>query len=76
MNKWIALSFAVLLSGCHYTPPVYSVFGSDGKAYTAPSLCAALTLCLNSNSTPCYEPVEVEQTQTAVVTDECKPVTK
>ena len=52
MKKLLLLAGVVFLAGC--APYKVNVYGKTGQAFTAPSLCAALVQCLNSNETACY----------------------
>ena len=47
-----------------------------GAAFTAPSLCAALVQCLNSNETSCFYDKSLIQTATGTEETGCKEVKK
>ena len=53
MKRLWMLSGIIFMAGCG-GPYKVSVYGKSGTAFTAPSLCAALVQCLNSNETACY----------------------
>jgi hypothetical protein len=50
--SWLAP--LLLLSGCAYTPPKVTVYGTTGKQYIAPDLCAAIVQCKNAAESACY----------------------
>jgi len=73
--KKLLLAGSLLLTGCgHYQ---VSVYGHSGAAFTAPSLCAAMVQCLNSNETSCFYDRNLMQTATGQTEmEECKKVKK
>jgi hypothetical protein len=78
MSK-LALAIAcIAIAGCAYHPAPQNVYGGSGKAYTAPSLCAALVQCQNASETACYYDVTKVTDATGKVSDEasCKEVKK
>jgi hypothetical protein len=78
MKKLSVLLLAVFgLSSCSSRPVVVTVFGGSGSPFAAPSLCAALTQCLNSKESVCYYEREAYSTaQGLQYSTECKGVTK
>ena len=75
MMKKILLGCSLLLAGCG-GPYKVSVYGKTGAAFTAPSLCAALVQCLNSNETSCFYDKSLIQTATGTEETGCKEVKK
>lgn len=72
--KIIASCIILLMCGCGGVLTT-SVYGKSGKAFTAPSLCAALVQCLNSNETSCFYDRNMMQTATGQTEiEECKEV--
>ena len=62
MKAILALAVALMLSGCGYHPLPVTVYATNGAAYTAPDLCAALTKCLTTSGQPeCYYNSTVEE---------------
>lgn len=51
--KILAIFSLLVLTGCAYHPIPQNVYGKSGTAYTAPTICAALTKCMLSESS-CY----------------------
>lgn len=76
MRTVFMMSFLALLTACG-GPYHVSVYGRSGAAFTAPSLCAALVECLNSNEKSCFYDRNLMQTATgATEVEECKEVKK
>ena len=72
LSVWLALPLAI--AGCG--PYKVSVFAKNGTAYTAPSLCQALLVCLQTEPV-CYYDRNLMQTATgATEVEECKEVKK
>jgi hypothetical protein len=77
------LAIAVVLSatgcGAYHTPPV-SVYGKSGQAYTAPSICAALTQCMKAEPSCFYDTTTIVTSSasggTLLETTACKEVKK
>ena len=58
-------------------PYKVSVYGKSGAAFTAPSLCAALVQCLNSNETSCFYDRTMMQTASGSTEETgCKEIKK
>lgn len=53
MRKTIAICSLLLLAGCAYHPLPVSAYGKSGTQYQAPTLCAALVKCLQTEAA-CY----------------------
>jgi len=51
--RYALLALVVIVSGCG-GPYMTHVYGKSGAVFTAPSLCAALIQCMNSNETSCF----------------------
>lgn len=74
--KYIAFTALLSLAGCGGQFMTH-VYGRSGATFTAPSVCAALVQCMNSNETSCY--YDRTYLTTATGTEEtggCKEVTK
>jgi starvation-inducible outer membrane lipoprotein len=50
--KFAAIALLLLLTGCAYNPKVI-VYGTTGKQYIAPDLCAAEVQCKMAAETEC-----------------------
>lgn len=73
-----AIGVAVLLlplAGCAYNPRV-TVYGSTGKPYIAPDLCAAVIQCKTANETSCYYNSTVQMTTNGVTEESVCKVAK
>ncbi len=76
MKKILLSGVLVGLSGCG-GPYVTHVYGRTGADFTAPSVCAALVKCMNSNETACYYDKTLLTTATGTEeTGGCKEVKK
>lgn len=77
MRKTIILgTLAVLgLLGCAYHPLPVSAYGKTGTQYQAPTLCAALVKCLQTE-TACYTDTETYTTANGTTQSGCKETTK
>jgi hypothetical protein len=77
MRRKLLLGCVLLVTGCG-GPYRVSVYGKSGAAFTAPSLCAALVQCLNSNETSCFYDRTIMTTPSGTTTDEsgCKEIKK
>jgi hypothetical protein len=53
MMRLFWISPLLLLCGCAYMPPKVTVYGSTGKQYIAPDLCAAIVQCKLANESQC-----------------------
>lgn len=62
MKIFAFLSTLFALTGCAYHPLPVTVYSTNGTAYTAPDLCAALTKCLTTSGQPeCYYNSTIEE---------------
>ena len=75
MKRKLLLICLVFAAGCG-APYKVSVYGRSGAAFTAPSLCAALVQCLNSNETSCFYDKSLIQTATSTEETGCKEIKK
>lgn len=74
-KKWL-IGLLLLPVGCG-GPYKVSVYGKSGTAFTAPSLCAALVQCLNSNETSCFYDKTMMQTASGSTEETgCKEIKK
>jgi len=74
--KYATLFLMLAFCGCG-GPYMTHVYGRSGAVFTAPSLCAALVQCMNSNETSCF--YDKTLVTTATGTEEaggCKEVKK
>ena len=53
MKRILLFGLFVPLSGCGGAYMAH-VYGRSGATFTAPSVCAALVQCMNSNETSCF----------------------
>lgn len=75
MRKYIAICSLLLLAGCAYHPLPVSAYGRTGTQYQAPTLCAALVKCLQTE-TACYTDSTTLTTATGTEQTGCKETTK
>jgi hypothetical protein len=76
MKRILIPGLGLALTGCGGSY-VAHVYGRSGTTFTAPSLCAALVQCLNSNEASCF--YDKTFVTTATGTEEaggCKEVKK
>lgn len=77
--KRLILLFALCLPvvGCAYHAAPVTVYGRSGAQFTAPSLCAALTKCLNSTEPECYyDATTLTTSDQQIEVEACKAVKK
>lgn len=76
--KYLTFALLLLITGCFGGPIKVNVYGSSGKAYTAPDLCSALIACKNSTEAACYydNTIIVDATGKATETSICKEIKK
>lgn len=75
MKRNVLIGAIIILTGCG-GPYKVSVYGKSGVAFTAPSLCAALVQCLNSNEASCFYDRTLMATATGTEESGCKEVKK
>jgi hypothetical protein len=74
--KYSLIILALLVTGCG-GPYMTHVYGKSGAVFTAPSVCAALVQCMNSNETSCFYDKTLLTTATGTEeTGGCKEVKK
>lgn len=77
MKKILAFSCLIFIAGCGGYHPTVNVYGRSGAVFTAPSLCLALLVCMNSKESSCFYDRDLMQTATGQQEmEECKEVGK